>query len=404
MAVSFAGIDDVSWRSDPEVNKIGTCYQLYINGVLRWYGIQPGPVDVTADAAAGPIVAHVVTTDPKMGSVDQYTSFMKATAHAIDPMNSYKLGGYWPGPRRTVPASPAQAPSAVGPDPSNPRGLNVQATPNVSAPVQSWGFVPGQQVPEGYAIGGMGDYYPYVGPNPADPSAPVAFATDEDVAIEVPSDIWALTSSDMCDAYGEDGSILAAAPWDLMSPGVDFAQRGLGSSQIVWLRSPETIFGGDPGMIFAVAGVDAVDPHVLHLRRLGRPPGLGDPPGDGIQDLTPANGMAVAFECRTLAAEILRASAEIDEQFKISQILADRPNRILDPKDYMLLRNITVYAVLERRFMATMSIQQMPGAKDTHQEKSKAYAQLRKDVGTTIAFRFTTGEPARRAQKWSRII
>ncbi len=123
------------------------------------------------------------------------------------------------------------------------------------------------------------------------------------------------------------------------------------------------------------------------LRRKGRPPGAGDPPGSGIDSI-----VGIKFEIRTLIPQIEKASQEIDEQFKLAEILARNPNSALTPDDLLLISDITVCKVLERRYMGISRGTEIPGAQEVFMVKSQNYARRIEELASRITLRLTTGE------------
>lgn len=226
----------------------------------------------------------------------------------------------------------------------------------------------------------------------------VAYCTDCDVAEETP-DFRALCPPDDIDAYGTDGVIFPVNPWVLISESVDFESNKVVPGKVIYLRQ-DPYYGTDPGEAFAVHRVLPTDPHALELRRKSKAtPGDGEPPGDRVATIT-----GIEFDILTLQGMIEKASNEIDDRYNISGYLAARPGAVLTDQDLRILSDLTVYTVLERRYMAISKGTNIPGAKEVNSEKSRQYAMRRQEVEGKATLHFTSGERIGRDRRWKRIV
>jgi hypothetical protein len=222
------------------------------------------------------------------------------------------------------------------------------------------------------------------------------FCTDEDIIIETP-DFWTLCPPNQVDAYGKDGVITAETPWVLTSAVVDFASIGVRPNTVICLSRPEEVFGGEPGEAYIVDHILEDDPHSLYLRRAGREIGAGDPPGNGVDDIP-----GVEFTIRTLYGQIKKASEEIDEEYGITEYSG---GAALVDADARLVRDLTTYLVLERRYMAVSQGTEIPGAKERYMEKSKYYKARLTEIGGRVQIRFVGGGVAAPLKRrWTRIV
>lgn len=99
-------------------------------------------------------------------------------------------------------------------------------------------------------------------------------ASDEDVARRCIADYAAIAPLGARVAYGEDGVITAAAPWDLTSNLTDFEARGVGPGHVVQVT--RTDIAARPTDILAAGSAAG---HTLTTRRIGEAPGFGQPAG-----------------------------------------------------------------------------------------------------------------------------
>lgn len=220
------------------------------------------------------------------------------------------------------------------------------------------------------------------------------YCTDEDILIETP-DFGQLVPVDAYDAFGTDGFITTDRPWTLQSSIVDFQALKARPGTIMHLTKAQ-VFGDDPGEAFAV---DSVEAFALNLRRVGKPTGEGDPPGDGVTEIS-----AIGFAIRTLYAQIVKATREIDEDLGLLDYLTDDPGRQLSPPDLALLTDLCICRVLARRYIAISHGTEVPGAKEIYESKSVYYDQRYKDVKATLSLRLVSGETiAPRRRTWKRV-
>jgi hypothetical protein len=220
------------------------------------------------------------------------------------------------------------------------------------------------------------------------------YCTDEDILIETP-DFGQLVPVDAYDAFGTDGFITVERPWTLQSSIVDFQGLKARPGTIVHLTK-EQVFGDDPGEAFAV---DTVEPFGLNLRRVGKPTGEGDPPGDGASEI-----VAIGFSIRTLYAQIVKATREIDEDLGLLDYLTADPTRVLSPPDLALLTELCVCRVLARRYIAISHGTEVPGAKEVYEQKAIYYDQRYATIKASLSLRLDTGETiAPRRRSWKRV-
>jgi hypothetical protein len=165
------------------------------------------------------------------------------------------------------------------------------------------------------------------------------YATDEDIALQTPSDFSILCPRDQTLASAGDGVFDPANPWTMLSPSVDFAGRGVQPGHVVQLIGPSNVYR-PPGEAFVV---DALGPHSVVLRRKGQGSGLGQPPG-------PANGLiAVEFLISTLGPQIESASYDLNRRYGIDDLIAGR--RTCDLYDPREVREAVVLSVLSKRYV-----------------------------------------------------
>jgi hypothetical protein len=224
-----------------------------------------------------------------------------------------------------------------------------------------------------------------------------SYASDEDVSIET-NDFRVLTDTTALAAYGTDGTIDPADPWVLRSEGTDFIANAVQPNTIIYLMD-ENNFGSDPGTSYVVVGPE--DAHSIRLRNRGMPAGQGDPPG-----LPGAFIVGIVYEVRTLAPILAHAANEIDEQFDVPGILAANPGKQLTENDLLILADLNVCKVLQRRYLAVSKGTEVPGAKENFRDKSDAYAKRCDELSSRLTLRFTTSNDVAvsRRQRWSRMI
>lgn len=225
-----------------------------------------------------------------------------------------------------------------------------------------------------------------------------SYCTDEDISIET-NDFRVLTDTTALAAYGTDGRIDPEDPWVLHSDGTDFVTNNVAAKTIIYLME-EANFGSDPGTSYVVVGPD--NAHNLRLRNRGMLEGQGDPPG-----LPGASIVGITFEVRTLAPIIAHAANEIDEQFDIAGILAANPGKQFTSADLLILLDLNVCKVLQRRYLAVSKGTEVPGAKENFRDKSEAYAKRCEELMSRLVLRFASADsiPATsRRIRWSSII
>jgi hypothetical protein len=164
------------------------------------------------------------------------------------------------------------------------------------------------------------------------------YATDEDVAVRAGSDFLDLVPHDQVNAQGTDGVFATGDPWVLSSASVDFEAQGVAPGHVVVLNGPRPQFTTS-GTRLAVGSVSG---HSVTLRRLGKPPGAGHPPG-------PAAGLTgVAFVAASLDPQTESASYEINQRKFIDPNFPNRtPSDFYDARQ---LQQLAVLTVLERQY------------------------------------------------------
>jgi hypothetical protein len=164
------------------------------------------------------------------------------------------------------------------------------------------------------------------------------YATDEDVAIRVPTDFSNLCPSDQIVAAGSDGAFTAEAPWILHSASQSFLASGVKPGHLVRLRRPESIYP-PPGELLAI---HQVSEHSIELRRKGFGVRQGQAPA-------PQSGLAgVEFVILSFQPQLELASADLDDRFGIDASKPGRrPEEVLDMAS---LRDLTVLLTLLRRY------------------------------------------------------
>lgn len=224
---------------------------------------------------------------------------------------------------------------------------------------------------------------PVVEPAPI-PGESNAYCTDEDIAIET-NDFPNLVPKDQIDAFGEDGVIYQARPWDLTSPGADFVANAVRPASLVYLTKPEDIYGPDPGEVFAVAAPDPDDVHTLTLRRIGRAAGQGEPPGFRDRDV-----IGITYLIKTMLIQIQEATSEIDRDFGISQFL--KTSGSIVPEDWLHINSLCVYKVLYKRYLSLSRTTTAPGAVDVWLVKSDRYRSLYDAEAASLRLTAPSGE------------
>lgn len=167
---------------------------------------------------------------------------------------------------------------------------------------------------------------------------PLAFnyCTDEDIALRAGSDYASICPDSQVMSQGADGVFDAALPWVLTSDTEDFLAAGVHARQVIWLTQPSSAFRTSQYL-----AVDGVAQHALSLRRLGKPPGLGYPPGKG-------GVTAVKFTVQTFDPQIDNASYEANKWFNIDPAVSTAaPGMLYDERE---LQQFCVLHVLIRAY------------------------------------------------------
>lgn len=209
---------------------------------------------------------------------------------------------------------------------------------------------------------------------------PIAYATDEDIALRASADYAILCPRDQCLAGARDGCF-GDDPWTLTSQSVDFLTEGLAPGQVVRLTQPVGIFKAS-GEAFVVSSVAR---NAVKLRRKGQPDGVGKPPGPegGVQN--------VEYSVTTLAPQIALAGYDLNRRFGIDdRIDGRRPSDLFDPRE---VREATVLTVLYRQYL-DMS-RGAPERADGFGSKAQQYRQELDDLlaRTAVHWRASAGSP-----------
>jgi hypothetical protein len=170
------------------------------------------------------------------------------------------------------------------------------------------------------------------------------YCTDEDIAARALDDFPVLVPSWQVQALSADGVFDPGYPWLLRSASVDFLMAKVHARQVVHLTKPPAQFRGE-GTLLAVEGV-STDGSSVQLRRIGKAPGLGQPPA-------PAAGLTgVEFAIRTFDTQIDKASYDANKIFNIGQ--GDpglTSGNLAEPRE---LEQWTVLTVLGRAYAARL--------------------------------------------------
>lgn len=162
------------------------------------------------------------------------------------------------------------------------------------------------------------------------------YCTDEDIAIRAESDYESICPDSQVMSQSRDGVFDAAQPWVLTSETEDFLAEGVHARQVIRLSQPSSAF-----RVSQYLAVDGVAQHALSLRRLGKPPGSGLPPGKG-------GVTAVWFTIQTFDPQIDNASFEANKWFNIDPAVSEQaPSKLYDPRD---LEQFCVLHVLIRAY------------------------------------------------------
>jgi hypothetical protein len=149
------------------------------------------------------------------------------------------------------------------------------------------------------------------------------YCTDEDIAARALDDFPVLVPSWQVQALGADGVFDPGYPWLLRSASVDFLMAKVHARQVIHLTKPPA-----------------------QLRRIGKAPGLGQPPA-------PAAGLTgVEFAIRTFDTQIDKASYDANKIFNIGQ--GDpglTSGNLAEPRE---LEQWTVLTVLGRAYAARL--------------------------------------------------
>lgn len=193
---------------------------------------------------------------------------------------------------------------------------------------------------------------------------PLAFnyCTDEDILIRAGDDYSTLCPNSQVMAQGRDGVFAADAPWVLTSATVDFLLLGVHARQVVWLTQPSANFNPSQYLV-----VDGVASGAVTLRRPGKPPGAGQPPGLG-------GVTAVKFAVPTFDPQIDRASFDANREYGIDPDVTEQaPSALHDLRD---LQDYCALHVLKRAYaLATKSSNSSIDIK--HREISDEFEEVR---------------------------
>jgi hypothetical protein len=236
---------------------------------------------------------------------------------------------------------------------------------------------------------------PIVQPAPV-PGEANAYCTDEDIATET-NDFPSLVPPNQIDAYGTDGTIIQTNPWILTSASSDFVANAVQPASLVYLTRPEEIWGPDPGEVFAVVSADPADVHALTIRRIGRAPGQGEPPGYYNQDVS-----GIEFTIRTMLAQIREATAEIDRRYGISEFLTNAKSDIV-PADWQKINRMCVYLVLAKRYLSISRTTTAPGAMDVWLVKADRYRKLFEEEASSLTIETAAGQISAPNRKYTRL-
>jgi hypothetical protein len=250
-------------------------------------------------------------------------------------------------------------------------GYTPAGLPRVTAGVVEDGDVPGlylatATLPDGWSgviewdTGeGVGSLHAYEVVNPPGTAATTAqaatvttgagpleqvYCTDEDIAARALDDYPVLVPSWQVQALGTDGVFDPGYPWLLRSASVDFLAAKVHARQVVHLTKPAAQFRGE-GTLLTVEGV-STDGSSVQLRRIGKAPGLGQPPA-------PAAGLSgVEFAIRTFDTQIDKASYDANKIFNIGQGDPQLTSgNLAEPRE---LEQWTVLTVLGRAYAARL--------------------------------------------------
>jgi hypothetical protein len=249
-------------------------------------------------------------------------------------------------------------------------GFTPAGLPRVTAGVVEDGDVPGlylatATLPDGWSgkikwdTGeGAGSLHAYEVVNPPGTAASVqaatfttgagplaqVYCTDEDIAARALDDFPVLVPHWQVQALGADGVFDPGYPWLLRSASVDFLMAKVHARQVVLLTKPAGQFRGE-GTLLAVEGV-STDGSSVQLRRIGKAPGLGQPPA-------PAAGLTgVEFAIRTFDTQIDKASYDANKIFNIDQGDPQlTQGNLAEPRE---LEQWTVLTVLGRAYAARL--------------------------------------------------
>ena len=169
----------------------------------------------------------------------------------------------------------------------------------------------------------------------APPRLATVYCTDEDIAIQAPADYANLCPKEQIIASGKDGAFLTGSAWVLTSGTVNFANRGVGANNIVYLSGPKGNFGAaGTGTLFAI---DSVNAGSATLRRIGFLLGEGEPPV--------ASALAgVDFKVLTFRPQIDNVCYAINKRFGIDNNIRNQAASLLYDKAELL--DYTVASVL----------------------------------------------------------
>ena len=210
---------------------------------------------------------------------------------------------------------------------------------------------------------------------------PYAFCSDEDVANVAASDFVALAPNDQTLVRGADGSILATDPWRLSSPTANFLGSSVGPGNVVQIVGPRPPFF-PPVECFGV-WTSAADSVILHRRGLAY--GVGSPPSPA------ADVLGVVYRVVTLSPQILRASADLERRFGVSDFITGR--RVSDLFDPTELRDAAVFATLSALYLDASrgTGDRLTGTPDVWGTKSRRYADLLSELLDRVEIHWSGG-------------
>ncbi len=183
------------------------------------------------------------------------------------------------------------------------------------------------------------------------PSSPLGsvYANDEDLCRRCgPADWKAICPTSNRMAAGADGAFAPGVPWAFTSASTDWLAQGVTPGMVIEVLRLRGV-GGLPTIAAPseFLAIDTVTSPSITLRRLGRLPGVGYPPGP------PAGLSGITFAVPTLSAEIEDASYEVNHRIGI--VVAGPGNSVRSPGNLLDARELNqacVLTVLRRQYIA----------------------------------------------------